>query len=289
MDRFILARLEHDGLKPSPEADRYALIRRVSLDLTGLPPTLEEVDQFVKDRSPDAYEKLVDRLLQNKAYGEHWARMWLDSARYADSAGYADDPARVIWAYRDYVIKSFNSNKHFDRFTLEQIAGDLLPDPTEEDEVATAFHRNTMTNNEGGTSDEEFRNAAVIDRVNTTMAVWMATSMACAQCHNHKYDPITQKEYFQLFAVLNNTEDADRTDEAPVLKIYNEPQKEQRSKWEAEIAQVEKKFKAPTPELLASQIKWEQNFPLDPKWVTIKPSMLKSRNGGPCPCWRMPP
>jgi len=147
IDSFILSRLERERLTPSPEADRYTLIRRVSLDLTGLPPSLEEVDAFVKDRRAGAYEKLVDRLLQRNAFGEHWARMWLDLVRYADSAGYADDPPRSIWAFRDYVIKSFNANKPFDRFTIEQIAGDLLDNPDEEQLVATAFHRNTMTNN----------------------------------------------------------------------------------------------------------------------------------------------
>jgi hypothetical protein len=235
VDRFILARLEREGLKPSPPASRYLLARRVALDLTGLPPSLEEVDRFVKDRSPRAYEALVERLLNSEAFGEHWARLWLDLARYADSAGYADDPPRIIWAYRDYVIKSFNANKPFDRFTLEQIAGDLLDEPTDEERVATAFHRNTMTNNEGGTDDEEFRNAAVVDRVNTTMAVWMATSMGCAQCHNHKYDPISQAEYFRLFAILNNTADADRKDEAPVLELYTEKQKLERKRLQAEL------------------------------------------------------
>src|SRR5262249_24130014 len=194
VDRFILTRLEREGLRPAPEADRYALIRRASLDLTGLPPTPEEVEQFVNDKRPGAYEKLVDRLLEKPAFGEHWARGWLDLARYADSAGYADDQPRTIWAFRDYVIRSLNANKPFDQFTLEQVAGDLLPNPTEEQLVATAFHRNTLTNNEGGTNDEEFRNVAVVDRVNTTMAVWMGTSMACAQCHDHKYDPLSQEE-----------------------------------------------------------------------------------------------
>ena len=220
IDAFVIARLDRDRLRPSPQADRYTLIRRVSLDLTGLPPTVEEVDAFVKDAAPDAYEKLVDRLLAKPAFGEHWARTWLDLARYADSAGYADDPQRTIWKYRDYVIESFNENKPFDRFTIEQIAGDLLPNPTEEQLVATAFHRNTMTNNEGGTNDEEFRNVAVVDRVNTTMTVWMGTSIACAQCHTHKYDPITQKEFFGLFAILNNTADADRGDESPTLPFW---------------------------------------------------------------------
>ena len=217
IDGFIRARLAKEGLKPQPEADRAALIRRVALDLTGLPPTVEEVDAFVNDKAPGAYERVVDRLLASTAYGEHWARMWLDLARYADSAGYADDPPRKIWAYRDYVIRAFNANKPFDQFTIEQLAGDLLPTPTEDQLIATAFHRNTMTNSEGGTQDEEFRNAAVVDRVNTTMVVWMGTSMACAQCHTHKFDPITNAEYFRMFAFLNNTEDADRRDEAPLL------------------------------------------------------------------------
>jgi hypothetical protein len=241
IDHFILARLEKEGLAPQPEADRFALVRRAALDLTGLPPTVEEVDAFVADPSPDAYERLVDRLLGRPAFGEHWARMWLDLARYADSAGYADDPPRTIWAYRDYVIKSFNANKPFDRFTVEQIAGDLLPSPTEDQLVATAFHRNTLTNNEGGTNDEEFRNVAVVDRVNTTMAVWMGTSMACAQCHTHKYDPITQTEYFRFLAFFNNTEDADRTNEAPVIDVGDSPEKKaKRAEIEGKAAAVDK-------------------------------------------------
>ena len=279
IDSFILSRLERERLTPSPEADRYTLIRRVSLDLTGLPPSLEEVDAFVKDRRAGAYEKLVDRLLQRNAFGEHWARMWLDLVRYADSAGYADDPPRSIWAFRDYVIKSFNANKPFDRFTIEQIAGDLLPDATEEDLVATACHRNTMTNSEGGTSDEEFRNAAVVDRVNTTMAVWMGTSMACAQCHSHKYDPISQQEYFRFFAFFNNTEDADRPDEAPVLNFFKPSEKHQRAEWETEANTLEKKLTTPTAELLAGQAQWEKNFPLTIEWHSLAPSLLKSKSG----------
>ena len=158
IDLFALRAMLAHGLHPSPEADRYALARRVFLDLTGLPPTIEEVDAFVKNDDPQAYEKLVDDLLHRPSYGEHWARMWLDLARYADSAGYADDPPRTIWAYRDWVIKAINENKPFDQFTIEQIAGDLLPNPSEEQLIATAFHRNTLTNSEGGTQDEEFRN-----------------------------------------------------------------------------------------------------------------------------------
>jgi len=280
IDRFILARLEREGLKPSLSADRYTLIRRVSLDLTGLPPTPEEVDSFVKDRHPRAYENLVDRLLAKPAFGEHWARMWLDLARYADSAGYADDPSRTIWPYRDYVIRSFNANKHFDRFTFEQIAGDLLDDGDEDDLIGSAFHRNTMTNNEGGTSDEEFRNAAVIDRVNTTMAVWMGTSMACAQCHNHKYDPLTQQDYFRLFAILNNTADADLKDESPLFEIFTPTQEEERKNLQTEITQIETKFKTPSPESLAAQSKWESKFPGESQWLALQPLTMKADSGG---------
>ena len=256
------------------------MIRRVSLDLTGLPPTPDEVDVFVKDKSPRAYEELVDRLLKNPAFGEHWARMWLDLARYADSAGYADDPPRTIWPYRDYVIRCFNANKHFDRFTLEQIAGDLLDDGDEDDLIGSAFHRNTMTNNEGGTSDEEFRNAAIVDRVNTTMAVWMGTSMACAQCHNHKYDPMTQQDYFRLFAILNNTADADLKDESPLFEIFTPKQQQERKKLEAEISGIETKFKTPTPESLASQAEWEKKFPGERQWLALEPLTMKSESGG---------
>ncbi|MDZ4685779.1 MAG: PSD1 and planctomycete cytochrome C domain-containing protein [Planctomycetaceae bacterium] len=236
IDRFILARLDKEGLKPQPEADRYALARRVSLDLTGLPPTVAEADEFVNDASPDAYARYVDRLLQKETYGEHWARLWLDLARYADSAGYADDPARTIWAYRDYVIRTYNRNLPFDQFSIEQIAGDLLPEPSEDQLIATAFHRNTLTNNEGGTNDEEFRNVAVVDRVNTTLAVWMGTTISCAQCHTHKFDPLSQTEFFQLFAILNQTEDADRTNETPLHELWDPEVRHQKTNADAELA-----------------------------------------------------
>ena len=279
IDAFILARLETEKLKPQPEAERAVLVRRVALDLTGLPPTVEEVDAFVNDAAPGAYERLVDRLLASPAYGEHWGRMWLDLARYADSAGYADDPMRTIWPYRDYVIRAFNANKPFDQFTIEQLAGDLLPNATDEQITATAFHRNTMTNSEGGTNDEEFRNAAVVDRVNTTMAVWMGTSMACAQCHTHKYDPITNAEYFRVFAFLNNTADADRRDESPLLKLLSDEKKAQIAKLEAEMAAVDAKFNAPSPELLAGAEKWARDFPANLDWQTLAPAAVKSQAG----------
>ena len=279
IDRFLLARLESEKLKPSPEADRYALIRRVSLDLTGLPPTLEEVDAFVKDADPQAYEKLVDRLLQKSAYGEHWANLWLDLARYADSAGYADDPARTIWLYRDYVIRALNDNKPFDQFTIEQLAGDLLPNATDEQRIATAFHRNTLTNSEGGTNDEEFRTVAVVDRVNTTMAVWMGTTISCAQCHDHKYDPISQEEFFRFYAFFNNTADADKRDESPLAMIFSEDQQRQKSLWDEERSKLEVVVKTSTPAIQAAQAKWEAAFPLNLAWHNVKPTGAKSAAG----------
>ena len=241
IDHFVLLRLDQEGLKPAPEADRHTIIRRLSLDLTGLPPTLEEVDAFVNDSGAGAYEALVDRLLASKGYGERWARVWLDLARYADSAGYAQDPERTIWAYRDWVIAAINDNLPFDQFTIEQLAGDMLPNATESQKIATGFHRNTMTNSEGGTDDEEFRVAAVVDRVNTTMQVWMGMTFGCAQCHSHKYDPISQEEYYRFFAVWNQSEDADRGNESPTLKVISENQKLQRATYEKEIEALEKK------------------------------------------------
>jgi len=279
LDRFVLARLEEEGLPPQRQADRRVLARRAALDLTGLPPTPEEVGGLVDDSRSDAFERFVDGLLAKDSYGEHWARMWLDLARYADSAGYADDPPRTIWPYRDYVIRAFNRNLPFDQFTIEQLAGDLLENPTEEQLKATAFHRNTMTNSEGGTSDEEFRNVAVVDRVNTTFAVWMGTSMACAQCHTHKYDPISQKEYFQLFAFLNNTVDADRPDEAPVLEFDSDEVREKRAKLGAEIAALDARFQAAHPDLGEAARQWARMFPTDLRWRTPRPVGLTAKSG----------
>jgi hypothetical protein len=217
IDNFVLAKIEEMdlGLKPSPEANRIKLIRRVTLDLTGLPPTQAEVTTFVNDKSPDAYEKVVDRLLASPHYGEKWAGMWLDLARYADTKGYEKDLHRNIWRYRDYVIRSFNNDKPYDQFVTEQLAGDLMPNATEEQIIATAFHRNTMNNDEGGTDDEEFRTFAIIDRVSTTFDVCQGITMGCVQCHSHPYDPIDHKEYYKFMAYLNNTADEDSPDEVP--------------------------------------------------------------------------
>ena len=260
IDHFILAKLDTAVLRPTEEADRLALIRRLSLDLTGLPPTPDDADAFAKDSSPRAYEALIDRLLDETAYGEHWARQWLDLARYADSAGYADDQPRTIWGYRDWVIRAFNRNLPFDQFTVEQLAGDMLSDPTDDQFIATAFNRNTQTNNEGGTNDEEYRNVAIVDRVNTTMAVWMGVTMACAQCHDHKYDPISQEEYFRFFAILNNTEDSDRRDEGPTHQVYSGEQVKKREAMKARVVELEKKvaeLKARTPDDLDA---WQKSF-----------------------------
>ena len=219
IDSFVHARLDEEGLRPSPEADRYTLIRRLSLDLTGLPPTPDEAEAFAQDDSPDAYGALVDRLLNSTGYGERWARVWLDLARYADSMGYEKDGIRTIWPYRDWVVQALNDNMPFDRFTLLQLAGDLLPGPSTDQLVATGFHRNTMTNTEGGTDNEEFRDAAVKDRVATTGQVWMGMTWGCAQCHSHKYDPLSQKEFYSLYAFFNQTADADRNDDTPKLEV----------------------------------------------------------------------
>lgn len=225
IDHFVLKTLDDKGLSPAIEADRATLIRRVSLDLTGLPPTPEEAESFINDASENAYEKVVERLLASPAYGERWAAMWMDLARYADTKGYERDPGRNIWRYRDYVIKAFNDDKPFDLFTQEQLAGDLMttpqqPIPTNEQLIATGFHRNTMNNDEGGTQDEEFRVAAVMDRVNTTWEVWQGTTFGCVQCHSHPYDPIPHEDYYRYMAYFNNTRDEDVTSDTPTLRLY---------------------------------------------------------------------
>lgn len=281
IDHFVLEQMRRHGLQPSPEADRAVLARRVFLDLTGLPPTIAEVDAFVADTNPQAYERLVEDLLDRPAYGEHWARQWLDLARYADSAGYADDPPRTIWAYRDWVIRALNDNMPFDRFTLEQLAGDLLPDPSDDQLIATAFHRNTQTNNEGGTTDEEYRNVAVVDRVNTTMAVWMGTTMACAQCHHHKYDPISQEDYFRFFAILNNTQDADAGDDGPRMSIYTAEQKKLKQGLEARIASLNQVIGTATDNLVAEQQQWEMRLGSQASWSDPGGLSATRSSGGP--------
>ncbi|MBC8355662.1 MAG: PSD1 domain-containing protein [Planctomycetes bacterium] len=255
IDAFVLAKLEEHQFSLSQTADRYALIRRLSLDLTGLPPTPEEANAFVQDNAPKAYERLVDRLLESQRYGEHWARMWLDLARYADTKGYEKDQPREIWRYRDWVIEALNTDMPYDQFTLEQLAGDLLPDATPEQQLATAFHRNTMTNDEGGTDNEEFRVLAVKDRVDTTIQVWMGLTMGCAKCHSHKYDPITMREYYQLFAFFNQTEDADRSDDAPRASTPTSEQVTARAELVEQLDELRKKQQTNDKSQQETQIK----------------------------------
>lgn len=278
IDRFIAARLESSGLRPSVEADRSTLIRRLSLDLTGLPPSLEEVSAFVADRRPDAYERLVDRLLASPHFGERWARVWLDLARYADSAGYGSDPLRPnIWPWRDWLVGALNRNLPYDEFTRDILAGDLVENATEEQKAATAFHRNTMTNTEGGTDDEEWRVAAVKDRVGVTAQVWMGLTMNCAQCHTHKFDPITQNEYYRFYALFNQTADFDQPDERPTMPVYSESDRRRRAELQAAIDRKEAELKAPNSEFDAELRAWAREAGRPVPWTVLAPVQITSQ------------
>jgi hypothetical protein len=244
IDRFILARLEAANLKPSPEAPRATLLRRVHLDLTGLPPTPEELKSFLNDKRKDAYERVVDSLLASPHYGERWGRHWLDLARYADTDGYTIDAPRDIWPYRDWVINAINKDMPFDQFTIEQIAGDLLPNPTKEQLIATGFHRNTPSNYEGGIDFEQYRVEAVADRVATTGSVFLGLTVGCARCHDHKFDPISQREFYQIFAVFNNVDEVDKEADRkyfnkPFLEMGTDAEKATFAAWEKEVYAME--------------------------------------------------
>ncbi len=258
IDRFVLARLDKEGLSPQKEADRYTLARRVYLDLTGLPPAWADVEAFVRDASPNAYEKLVDRLLASNHYGEHMARGWLDLARYADSNGYQVDLARTIWPYRDWVINAFNRNERFDQFTIEQIAGDLLPNPTQEQLIATGFNRNTKINDEGGGDAEEYRVKAVKDRVTTVGTAWLGLTLNCAECHSHKYDPISNDEYYQFYAFFNNTTDGGNYSTAPTIDVPKPDLSESVSYVNDRLARVELDLVTATNRLPEEQKRWEK-------------------------------
>lgn len=222
IDKFILDKIEKEDLKPAAKADKATLLRRVSLDITGLPASSSLTDSYLHNDKPEAYEQLVDSLLASPAYGEKWTALWLDLARYADTKGYERDAQRSIWKYRDWLIKAFNEDKPYNQFLTEQLAGDLFPDPTDDQYIATAFHRNTMTNDEGGTDNEEFRTSAVLDRVNTTWEALMGTSFACVQCHSHPYDPFKHEEYYKFMAFFNNTRDEDTFEDYPQLREFND-------------------------------------------------------------------
>lgn len=260
IDAFVLARLEREGLAPSPEADKTTLIRRVTLDLTGLPPTPDEVSQFLVDNRPDAYERLVDRLLRSPRYGERMAVRWLDAARYADTSGYQTDGVRSMWRWRDWVIEAFNRNLPFDQFTIEQIAGDLLPGATLDQRIATGFNRNHRGNAEGGIIPEEYAVEYVVDRIDTTATVWLGLTMACARCHDHKFDPITQQEFYQVFAFFNNVPEKGRAikvgNSPPMIKAPTREQQEGLRALEQRLAAAEAEFAALEPDVVASEAQW---------------------------------
>ena len=287
VDAFILARLEKEGLKPSPEADRHTLIRRATLDLTGLPPTIEEVDAFLQDKNPAAYEKVVDRLLGSTAFGERFAQWWLDLARFADSDGYHADVPRSMWQYRDYVIHAFNANLPFDQFTLEQLAGDLLPKPTLEQRIATAFNRNGMSSTEGGADPDEYMNKYVTDRVNTFGTVFLGSSIACTECHDHKYDQFTQREYYQLYDFFNRIPERglDSDPAPPFVKVPSTEQAAGLARLTNEISGLEARRKellaAKDNRLDAAQAKWEEGHRqrLEAHWEVPWPEAPNSTGG----------
>ncbi len=262
IDAFVRARLVREGLNPSPEADRITLCRRLYLDLIGLPPTPKEVDEFVRDTTPDAYERLVEKLLASPHYGEKWARWWLDAARFADSDGYEKDMSRQVWAYRDYVIQALNADKPFDQFTIEQIAGDLLPGATQDQIVATGFLRMSMLNEEGGVDPEQFRMDAMFDRVDAVGRAFLGLSVACAQCHDHKFDPISQEEYYRLFAFLNNDHEAQRV-------VYTAKERIAINRIRTRLAELETKLKESNPDWQKQLAQWQAKLPKEPLWKTV--------------------
>jgi hypothetical protein len=281
IDHYVRARLAEEGLKPSPEADRATLARRVTLDLTGLPPTVDEVEAFAADRSPGAYEKLVDRLMQSPRYGEHMARFWLDLARYGDTHGLHLDNYREIWPFREWVIRAFNENLPFDRFVTEQLAGDLLPNATLDQQIASGFNRCHVTTNEGGSIEEEVYCRNVFDRVETFAQVFFALTFTCARCHDHKFDPFTQKEYYGLFALFNSLEgqemDGNRKDPQPTIKVPSPEQARELAAFRDAAARIEARLHGPHPQLDAAQVKWEKDLAsrLAAQWTPLDPEGFK--------------
>jgi hypothetical protein len=264
IDAFVLARLEREGLKPSGEADRTTLIRRLTLDLIGLPPTIAEVDAFLADKSDQAYDNVVNRLLESPHYGERWARIWLDAARYADSDGYEKDKSRQVWAYRDWVINAFNRNLTYDRFIKEQIAGDLLPNPAQDQLVATGFLRNSMINEEGGVDPEQFRMEAMFDRMDAIGKGILGLTIQCAQCHSHKYDPLTHDDYYRIFAFLNNSHEGN-------IAAYTAPELKQRAEIFRRIGEIESELKHQSPDWSERLARWETATTAGlPEWSVIQ-------------------
>lgn len=274
IDAFVLVRLEREGLKPSPEADRATLLRRLSLDLIGLPPTIEEVDAFLADKSPNAYEKQVDRLLASPHYGERWGRLWLDAARYADSDGYEKDKSRYVWFYRDWVINALNADKPYDQFIIEQIAGDLLPSPTQDQLVATGFLRNSMINQEGGVDPEQFRMEAMFDRMDAVGKSVLGLTIQCAQCHNHKFDPIKQEDYYRMFAFLNNSHEAN-------IVVYTPEEQMKRAEIFRRTREIEAELQHRSPDWRKRMAEWESAVKNNqPKWTVFQPQVDEISTGG---------
>ena len=285
IDAFIQRRLKHERIKPSPRADKTTIIRRLTLDLTGLPPTIEDIDAFLNDKSTDAYETLVDRLMASPHYGERMAWPWLDAARYSDTDGFQGDPTRSMWPWRDWLVNALNHNMPFDQFTIEMLAGDLLPDATESQRLASGFNRNHTYNGEGGRIAEETRVENVFDRTETTSTVWMGLTMTCSRCHDHKYDPITQKEYFQLYAFFNNTSESGKggRGKAPPIMAYNSPsQIEKVEQLEAQRQAIYTKQAQPDSALDAEQATWEKHQQLNQEqkvWAVLAPQKVDSAKG----------
>lgn len=285
IDVFVQRKLAEAGFKPAAEADRRTLIRRVTFDLIGVPPTPAEVEAFVNDKSPDAYEKVVDRLLSSPKYGEHIGRYWLDAVRYGDTHGLHLDNYRQIWPYRDWVINAFNRNLPFDQFTIDQIAGDLVKDPTDDQLIATGFVRSNITTAEGGSIVEEVLVRNVVDRVETVNTVWMATSAGCSVCHDHKYDPLTMEEFYAQFDYFNDTAepamDGNQALFGPTMKIITPESRSRVEDVRAQIAALSDKLNAPLPEIDAAQVKWEEQWrqKLADQWAVLKPAEFKSTNG----------
>ncbi len=274
VDRFVLAKLEREGLPPSPSADRVTLIRRLTLDLIGLPPTVEEVDAFLADQSEQAYARVVERLLQSPHYGEKWGRFWLDAARYADSDGYEKDKPRDVWFYRNWVINALNRDMPYDQFVIEQIAGDLLPNPTQDQLVATGFLRNSMLNEEGGIDPEQFRMEAMFDRMDAVGKAVLGLTIQCAQCHDHKYDPLTQEDYYRMFACLNNAHEGSVT-------VYTPEEEMRRAQLFRRIAEIESELQHETPDWRDRMAVWESSVTAEqPKWTVVTPFEEDLTTGG---------
>ena len=280
IDRFILERLNREGLQPQPEADRATLIRRVALDLTGLPPNPIEIDTFLHDSTPNAYETLVDRLLASPHYGEHMARGWLDLARYADSNGYQVDLARSIWPYREWVINAFNKNQPFNDFTIEQLAGDLLTNPTLDQRIATGFNRNTKVNDEGGGDAEEYRTKAVKDRVATLGTTWLGLTLACAECHSHKYDPISHDDYYQFYAFFNNSTDNGNYSTGPNVEVPRPDLTVSEAYTAHRLNEVRRELVAEQARLKSTQVAWERKRAIKgPLWTALTLTNATSTGG----------